>query len=310
MVSACSPRDVADASLDDLVRAMVGSELSAQELSPRGGRRVEGRRGPFASRDRSVSRCAGGGCGPRLDWPARADGVAGWLFGAGAQAGQLFVNGRPVKVRTPLRRHTHGMALVPDDRKARGWLLGPPCHHNIALASGAAGGLSARRGKGTRSGRLLGELGIKSAGMDQRVLYLSGGNQQKAVLANGCTRGRGVGFCWDEPTRGIGCAVEGEIYDLVRGLASRGAAVLLASSELDELLRLAERIVVDARGRIAGGTDAPEATEERIMHPQPEAFQWRGGIAAGVSARLLGLLALCAVAGTLLGIRFLEPSPT
>jgi ribose transport system ATP-binding protein len=73
-------------------------------------------------------------------------------------------------------------------------------------------------------------------------------------------------FLLDEPTRGIDVRSKAEIYDLVRGLASRGAAVLLASSELDELLRLADRIVVMHRGRIAGELTRAEATEERIMH--------------------------------------------
>jgi ribose transport system ATP-binding protein len=256
--------EVAGASLDDLVRAMVGSELSAQ-VAPQGAAGVEGEEairveGPvrFAVRRGEIVGFAG------LAGAGRTE-LLEWLFGAGTQAGQVFVNGRPVKVRTPLDAIRHGMALVPDDRKAKGLVLGATLHHNIALASGRRRWFIRAARERHAAGRLLGELRIKSAGLDQRVLYLSGGNQQKAVLAKWLYAGARV-FLLDEPTRGIDVRSKAEIYDLVRGLASRGAAVLLASSELDELLRLADRIVVLHRGRIAGELARAEATEERIMH--------------------------------------------
>jgi ribose transport system ATP-binding protein len=187
-----------------------------------------------------------------------------WLFGVGRQSGQLFVNGRPVKVRRPLDAIRHGMALVPDDRKAKGLVLGATLHHNIALANGRGHWFIRVARERQAAGRLLRELRIKSAGLDQPVLYLSGGNQQKAVLAKWLYAGARV-FLLDEPTRGIDVRSKAEIYDLVWGLASHGAAVLVASSELEELLRLADRIVVMHRGRTAGELTRAEATEERIM---------------------------------------------
>jgi ribose transport system ATP-binding protein len=255
--------DVAGASVDDLVRAMVGTELSAHAASQRPATvkgeeaiRVEG---PvcFAVRRGEVVGLAG------LAGAGRTE-LLEWLFGAGTQAGQVFVSGRPVKVRTPLDAIRHGMALVPDDRKAKGLVLGATLHHNIALASGRRRWFIRAARERHAAGQLLGELRLKASGLDQPVLYLSGGNQQKAVLAKWLYAGARV-FLLDEPTRGIDVRSKGEIYDLVRGLASRGAAVLVASSELEELLRLADRIVVMHRGRMAGELARAEATEERIM---------------------------------------------
>jgi ribose transport system ATP-binding protein len=255
--------DVAGASVDDLVRAMVGTELSAH-VAPEAAAGVEGEEairveGPvsFAVRQGEVVGFAG------LAGAGRTE-LLEWLFGTGKQAGQIFVNGLPVSVRRPLDAIRHGMALVPDDRKAKGLVLGATLHHNIALASGRRRWFIRAAKERQAAGQLLGELRIKAAGLDQRVLYLSGGNQQKAVLAKWLYAGARV-FLLDEPTRGIDVRSKGEIYDLVRGLASRGAAVLVASSELEELLRLADRIVVLHRGRTAGELARAEATEERIM---------------------------------------------
>ena len=256
--------EVAGASVDDLVRAMVGAELN-DHVAPEGVAGLDGEEairveGPvrFAVRRGEVVGFAG------LAGAGRTE-LLEWLFGAGRQTGQVFVNGRPVRVRTPLDAIRHGMALVPDDRKAKGLVLGATLHQNIALASGRGRWFIRAARERQAAGQLLGELRIKAAGLDQRVVYLSGGNQQKAVLAKWLYAGARV-FLLDEPTRGIDVRSKAEIYDLVRGLASRGAAVLVASSELEELLRLADRIVVMHRGLIAGELTRAEATEERIMH--------------------------------------------
>ncbi|MGA2722643.1 MAG: sugar ABC transporter ATP-binding protein [Bryobacteraceae bacterium] len=255
--------EVAGAGLGDLVRAMVGTELNehvAPEAAALEGEEAIRVEGPvrFAVRRGEVVGFAG------LAGAGRTE-LLEWLFGAGRQTGQVFVNGRPVRVRTPLDAIRHGMALVPDDRKAKGLVLGATLHQNIALASGRGRWFIRAARERQAAGQLLGELRIKAAGLDQRVVYLSGGNQQKAVLAKWLYAGARV-FLLDEPTRGIDVRSKAEIYDLVRGLASRGAAVLVASSELEELLRLADRIVVMHRGLIAGELTRAEATEERIMH--------------------------------------------
>jgi ribose transport system ATP-binding protein len=256
---------VGASSVADLVRGMVGADLKERFAHP-----------PESSVDAAEA--------VRVEGPVRLAvrhgevvglaGLAGagrtelleWLFGGGRQqAGQLFVNGRPVTVRTPLDAIRHGLALVPDDRKAKGLVLGATVRENIALAAGRSRWFIRNVDEEQAGRRLLEELRIKATGLDQHVLYLSGGNQQKVVLAKWLHAGARV-FLLDEPTRGIDVRSKAEIYDLVRALAGRGAAVLMASSEMDELLHLADRIVVMHRGRIAGELTRAEATEERIMH--------------------------------------------
>jgi len=108
------------------------------------------------------------------------------------------------------------------------------------------------------------ELRLKTPDVEQPVMYLSGGNQQKVVLAKWLSADSSL-FILDEPTRGIDVGSKAEIYDLIRRLAERGKAILLVSSELDEILHLADRILVMHRGRITGELRREEATEERIM---------------------------------------------
>ena len=250
---------------DELVRAMVGMELRERFFAPAPETtaaaaeaiRVEGdvnlalRRGEIVG----LAGLAGAGRTELLEW----------LFGAGGQwAGRLFVDGRPVEIRTPKDAIRNGLALVPDDRKAKGLVLGASLHDNIALAAGRRRWFIRGDRERQAAAQLLADLRIKAAGLDQPVLYLSGGNQQKAVLAKWLHAGASV-FLLDEPTRGIDVRSKAEIYDLIRTLAARGAAVLVASSESEELLRLADRIVVMHRRRIAAELPRAEATEERIM---------------------------------------------
>jgi ribose transport system ATP-binding protein len=143
-------------------------------------------------------------------------------------------------------------------------VLGASILHNMALARRATFFISRRNEEGAAT-RLMASLGVKAAGLRQPALHLSGGTQQKVVLAKWLFAGARV-FLLDEPTRGIDVGAKAEIYDIVRGLARDGAAVLVASSELEELRALADRILVMHRGRIAGELARAEATEERIMH--------------------------------------------
>jgi ABC-type sugar transport system ATPase subunit len=159
----------------------------------------------------------------------------------------------------------HGLALVPDDRKAKGLVLGASVLRNIALAGGRTRFFVRRSQEVRMAQQWIGALRIKVAGLNQPVVYLSGGTQQKVVLAKWLFAGAKV-FLLDEPTRGIDVGAKAEIYDVIRTLAGGGAAVLMASSELEELMAVADRIVVMHRGRIAGVLTRAEATEENIMH--------------------------------------------
>ena len=248
---------------ESLVRAMIGAELKERLDSH------------TASLSRSTEAL-------RIEGPAEITvhhgeivglaGLAGagrtklleWIFGAGRKhSGRIFVNGREVFIRTPMDAIRHGIALVADDRKTKGLVLNASLRDNIALAGSRD--LFIRAAHETReAARLAADLRIKSAGLGQAVQYLSGGNQQKAVLAKWLFAGSRI-FLLDEPTRGIDVRSKAEIYDLVRDLARDGAAILMASSEHEELLGLADRILVMHRGALAGAIPRAEASEERIV---------------------------------------------
>ena len=255
--------ETAAASHDELVRAMIGSEMKERLEHPpathegRERLRIEG---PMALEVRvgeivGLAGLAGAGRTELLEW----------LFGAGDEVnGRVFLDGRPVAIRQPRDAIRHGLALVPDDRKAKGLVLGASLEANIALAAGRGRFWIDGAGERGAASRLVRELRIRTAGIDQAVRYLSGGNQQKVVIGRWLLARARV-FLLDEPTRGIDVRSKAEIYDLVRALAREGAAVLLASSELEELLGVADRIVVLHRGRVAGEMARAEASEERIM---------------------------------------------
>jgi ABC-type sugar transport system ATPase subunit len=112
--------------------------------------------------------------------------------------------------------------------------------------------------------RMVDELRVRTPDPEQAVAQLSGGNQQKVVLAKWLLADASI-FLLDEPTRGIDVGAKAEIYEIIRRLAARGAAIVLASSELEEILHLADRVLVMHRGRIAGELARAEASEESIM---------------------------------------------
>lgn len=190
------------------------------------------------------------------------------LFGAGErEAGRVYLNGRLAAIRTPVDAVRQGVALVADDRKEKGLVLTSPVQLNIALAGqrkyARFGWLLEPETEKEMAGRLARRLRIR-APLTQPVMYLSGGNQQKVVLARWLMADAKI-FLLDEPTRGIDVGSKAEIYEMIRRLAEGGAAILLVSSELEEILRLADRILVMHRGRIAGELRREEATEESIM---------------------------------------------
>jgi len=249
---------------EELVRAMIGTVLNerlaavpAGSAQPEEALRIRGsidltvRRGEIVG----LAGLAGAGRTSLLEW----------LFGAAHRPAEICVEGQRARLRSPVDAIRHGLALVPDDRKSKGLVLGASVLHNIALAGGR-GRFFIRRSQQEQVARQwIGTLRIKVAGLDQPAIYLSGGTQQKVVLAKWLFAGARV-FLLDEPTRGIDVGAKAEIYGTIRALAGRGAAVLMASSELEELMGLADRIVVMHRGRIAGELSRSQATEEEIMH--------------------------------------------
>jgi ribose transport system ATP-binding protein len=255
---------------DLLVRHMVGRELSEESAGPHCSAQpvvrlqVEGlARGhsfrdiSFAIRRGEIVALAG------LVGAGRTE-VLESVFGVSpADAGRICVDGREVVIRTPADAIRAGIALVPDDRKAKGLMLGASVQVNMVLASQRQFVIHGRQ-EAESAQRMIGELSVRTRDGGTPVGELSGGNQQKVVLAKWLLTDVNV-FLLDEPTRGIDVGAKAEIYALVRALARRGAAILFASSELEEVLRLADRILVMHRGRISGELSRAQASDERIM---------------------------------------------
>ena len=170
--------------------------------------------------------------------------------------------------RSPRDARRLGIALVTEDRKAKGLHLEASIRDNVtlpSLARLARLGIRSARGEAAMAGEAVRRLGVRCTGIEQVAATLSGGNQQKVVIGKWlATRPRVL--LLDEPTRGIDVGAKQEIYDLVRTLAGEGLAIVMVSSELPELLLLADRIMVVSEGRRTGILSRAEASEEAIMH--------------------------------------------
>jgi putative multiple sugar transport system ATP-binding protein len=182
-------------------------------------------------------------------------------------SGQVLKDGREVDVSTIPKAVDHGIAYVTEDRKTYGLILINDVKTNITLAN--LGGVSTtgvlsppKEIKVANSFR--DALAIKTTSVKQVAMNLSGGNQQKVVLAKWLFANPDV-LILDEPTRGIDVGAKYEIYTIINRLAAEGKAVIVISSELPEVLGIADRIYVMAAGRIAAEMPASEATQESIM---------------------------------------------
>ena len=189
------------------------------------------------------------------------------IFGADRAArGDVELNGKAGLVRSPEQAVDQSSAMVPEDRKAQGLLIDLPIADNVELADLAAnGGFWLRSRQMQRSvRRLQDELRIKAPRLWQSASSLSGGNQQKVVIAKWLAIDPDL-LILDEPTRGIDIGTKFELYKLIDGFAERGKGVLLVSSDLLELLALADRILVMRNGAIVAELSHKEATEEAIL---------------------------------------------
>ncbi|TMJ06586.1 MAG: sugar ABC transporter ATP-binding protein [Bacillati bacterium ANGP1] len=188
------------------------------------------------------------------------------IFGADAvDAGEILVFGRAAAIRSPWAAVRYGIGLVPEDRKIQGLLQNRPLVENISLTNLGRfiGAGFLRLGQEARAVlALVRALNIRAAGLGQLVKYLSGGNQQKAVLAKWLNSDCRI-LIFDEPTRGIDVGAKVEIYGLIERLAAEGRAILMISSEITEILGMADRIIVMRAGMIAGTLTRREATENR-----------------------------------------------
>jgi ribose transport system ATP-binding protein len=194
--------------------------------------------------------------------------VARAIFGADPlEQGQIFLNGQAATIVSPRDAIQQGIGLLTEDRKNQGLVLGMSVAENTTLANlKALSGrfLMDRAKERSITQGYIEELHIKTPGANQMVQNLSGGNQQKVVLAKWLfTRSRVLIF--DEPTRGIDVGAKVEIYKLMNELVRQGVAILVISSELPEVIGMCDRILVMHEGRIAGEVSGESATQEQIM---------------------------------------------
>jgi len=181
--------------------------------------------------------------------------------------GEIILAGQPVRIESPHLAIRLGLGFVPEDRKQQALILNMAVGENTTLAGlqrfSTLGWINSERER-VEVTRLINSLHIRPPHMDEQVVNLSGGNQQKVVLARWLTLKPRI-LLLDEPTRGVDVGAKAEIHGLISELAQQGTAILVISSELPEVLGLADRIAVMARGRIVANFSRAEATQERIM---------------------------------------------
>lgn len=189
------------------------------------------------------------------------------IFGAEpAEEGKILLRGVEVKIRHPSDAIKYRIGYLPEDRKEQGLFMGMSIAHNmlsarLAIGSGVWIDESAIT---TVSERYRSQLRIKSQDTREKVINLSGGNQQKVVLAKWLSLQPEL-FIVDEPTHGVDVGAKAEIYDIIKSLAAKGVAVILISSELPEILALSDRVIVMSNQTVVGELDRAEATEEVIL---------------------------------------------
>ena len=181
--------------------------------------------------------------------------------------GDIFINGKKVKIRSPKDAIKNSIGLVSEDRKKYGLVLGSSVKHNISLSSleKCKNGLFLNlKEENEIANAQINKLNIKTSSSDQLANYLSGGNQQKIVIAKVLLNDADI-IIFDEPTRGIDIGAKSEIYKLMTQLATEGKALIVISSELPEILGLSDRILVIREGEIKAELSQAEATQELIM---------------------------------------------
>jgi len=267
-------RYIAETSMAELVHMIVGRELEASK--PKADVAVRGvvlevrnlsKRGML--RDISLSLHRG-----------EIVGLSG-LVGAGrtelartlfcdflADAGEVLIEGRRFHGRSPRDAIAAGIGLVPEDRKEQGLVTSLPVMFNITMPRLASltrfGVLDG--GKERRLARdYVDRLTIRTPTIEQKAMYLSGGNQQRVVIAKWLATEPKV-LIVDEPTRGVDVGAKAEIHNLLRELAADGMAILMISSEMSEILAVSDRVLVMHQGRLAGELSAAQATQEAIMN--------------------------------------------
>jgi len=184
-----------------------------------------------------------------------------------ADGGEVRLDGEPVRLRGARQAARHGIVMLPEDRKQQGLVMIRPVRENMTLPSLgdlATAGIVSRRREEARTRELAREFDVRARSLEAPVTTLSGGNQQKALFAKWLARTPRV-LLADEPTRGVDVGAKRQIHELIARMAREGMAVLLISSELEEVLGLAHRVLVMRRGRVVAEYTSAEATMDRVL---------------------------------------------
>jgi ribose transport system ATP-binding protein len=267
-------KDFNNISMDEIIMNMVGREIT--EKFPR----VECKRGAKVFEIKSLN---AGRAVRNINFELYAGeivGIAG-LMGAGRtettraifgadpkDGGRILLDGLEIRVKRVKDSIKAGIVLAPEDRKKDGLCTKLSIRHNIALPNldmlCGGSGVVKRNSEGAMCEKAVKSLRIKTHNIDMDAATLSGGNQQKVVVSKWLARNSRV-VMFDEPTRGIDVAAKVEIYHLMNQLKQQGIAVLFVSSEMPEILGIADRIIVMCDGRITGELSAKDATQEAIL---------------------------------------------
>jgi len=194
--------------------------------------------------------------------------LAELLFGRRkSDRGTVRIAGQPIYVRSPRHAVRHGIGLIPEERKTDGLVLGMSVFDNATLSvlkRHSVCGIVQRKRLAEMVEQVTQEMQLKAASASQRVKNLSGGNQQKVVLAKWLLHDCQI-YIFDEPTRGVDVGAKSEIYRLMEDLARRGAGIIMISSDMPEVLHMSDRILVVREGQIAGELQREKATRESIL---------------------------------------------
>jgi ribose transport system ATP-binding protein len=257
-----------------MVRMMVGRDISNFYVPPEGGardaafevRNLHTRRYPqhavsFAARRGEILGFAG------LVGAGRSE-LAEAVFGVEPPvAGELTLDGRALRIRSPQDAIREGIYLAPEDRRRAGLILEEAIRKNVSLPSlsrYSSAGLVNADAEARAAKEVCGRLNVKAPSVEVAAETLSGGNQQKVVLAKWLAREPKV-LIFDEPTRGIDVGAKHEIYELMRGLARAGVVIIMVSSDMEEVLGVSDRVAVMHEGRLTGILEREECSEEAVM---------------------------------------------
>src|SRR3989442_200916 len=262
-----------DMNTEEIIKHMVGRELSS--LFPKGESEIGEvvlevshltRPGVFADVSFQLRRGETLGFAGLVGAGRRE--VARVLFGIDrAESGETWLKGKKVRIHSPQHAMDYGIAYVPEDRHQHGLVMNFSIAANVTLPilqQVSRLGLIDPRREQKIAGEYSSRLRVRSTGVEQLVNALSGGNQQKVVLSKWLATNPSV-LILDEPTRGIDVGAKAEVHRIISDLAARGLAIILISSELPEVLAMADEVIVLHEGRVTGTFARSEATQEQVM---------------------------------------------